>query len=433
MTSLSAPPLTAATPVAESPAPAGIAPGQALVPAPQAVLPAGRTGRRHGIWFGLLAALLIGVAAGFAWWRVCPPALPPGFAQGNGRLEADEIDIDTKFAGRIARLLVDEGDMVRAGQIVAVMDTRDLQEQESQAEALAGQAERTVEEAGKILAQQERAVLAGEAAVSQARRSVEEANANLEQARTVARLAQQELARTGALVTRGFATRQTLDTRQQALDGAIAAQGAATARVGAADQALLAARHAADGAAAARDAAAARVGAVQHARDAARHNVEYVRVNIADNSLTAPRDGPIQYRIANVGEVLAAGGRVFTMLDAGYVYMDVYLPTTQAGRVRIGAEGRVVLDAYPDHVIPARAVFVASEAQFTPKTVETKDERDKLLFRIRLRVDPERLRGREALVRTGLPGVGVVRTDEAVAWPARLAPSPPPAAATGGR
>ncbi len=109
--------------------------------------------------------------------------------------------------------------------------------------------------------------------------------------------------------------------------------------------------------------------------------------------------------------------------------MDIYLPTAQAGRVRIGAEGRIVLDAYPDHVIPARAVFVASEAQFTPKTVETKDERDKLMFRVRLRVDPERLKGREALVRTGLPGIGVVRTDEAAAWPARLSPSPPPAVA----
>jgi HlyD family secretion protein len=136
--------------------------------------------------------------------------------------------------------------------------------------------------------------------------------------------------------------------------------------------------------------------------------------------------GPIEYRVANVGEVLPAGGKVFTMLDASYVYMDIYLPTEQAGRIRIGSEARIVLDAYPDHVIPAKVVFVASQAQFTPKTVETKEERDKLMFRVRVRIDPGRLEGREALVRSGLPGVGYVRTDPAAAWPPSLQPSPPP-------
>jgi HlyD family secretion protein len=116
------------------------------------------------------------------------------------------------------------------------------------------------------------------------------------------------------------------------------------------------------------------------------------------------------------------------MLDASYVYMDIYLPTAEAGRVRIEAEARIVLDAYPAHVIPAKVVFVASEAQFTPKTVETKDERDKLMFRIRVRIDRERLKGREAMVRSGLPGVAYVRTDSSVTWPASLQPSAPPRA-----
>jgi len=93
-------------------------------------------------------------------------------------------------------------------------------------------------------------------------------------------------------------------------------------------------------------------------------------VNILDNTLVAPRDGPIEYRVANIGEVLPAGGKVFTMLDASYVYMDIYLPTAEAGRVRIGSDARIVLDAYSGHVIPAKVVFVASQAQFTPKTVE---------------------------------------------------------------
>jgi HlyD family secretion protein len=102
------------------------------------------------------------------------------------------------------------------------------------------------------------------------------------------------------------------------------------------------------------------------------------------------------------------------------------LPTTEAGRVRIGSEARIVLDAYPNHVIPAKVVFVASQAQFTPKTVETKGERDKLMFRIRVRIDPERLKGRERIVRSGLPGVAYARIEPSAAWPSSLQASPPP-------
>lgn len=375
----------------------------------------------------LAAVLLVAAAAGYVWWHARAPELPAGFVQGNGRLEADQIDIDTKFAGRVARLLATEGDSVRAGQVVAVMDTRDVEAQMRQAEALARQAGGAVEEAGKVLAQQESAVLATAASVAQARRAVEEAGANFELERSRVRFARQEIARTAPLVAKGYATHEMLDIRQQALDGALAAQNAASARVGVAEHALLVTQRNAEGAAAGRDAAAARVEAAQHAREAARQSVEFYRVTIADNALTAPRDGPIQYRVAGEGEVLPAGGRVFTMLDAGNLYMDVYLPTAQAGRASLEAEARIVLDADPDRVVPAKVVFVADRAQFSPKTVETRDERDKLMFRVRLRVDPERLRGRDALVRTGLPGIGVVRLDPEAVWPTRLVPAPVPA------
>jgi HlyD family secretion protein len=193
-------------------------------------------------------------------------------------------------------------------------------------------------------------------------------------------------------VKHGFATNELLDQRRQALNGSIASLKAANDRVGAAERAL----------------------------DAATHDAEYYRVNIVDNSLIAPRDGRVQYRIANTGEVLPAGGRVFTMLDVLYVYMDIYLPTADAGKVKIGADARIVLDARPDHAIPAKVMFIATEAQFTPKTVETKDERDKLMFRIRVKIDPDRLRARGPAVRSGLPGVAFVKQDPSVEWPPAL-------------
>jgi Multidrug resistance efflux pump len=290
--------------------------------------------------------------------------MPPGIAWGNGRIEADEIDIDTKFAGRIAEMLADEGDMVKAGQIVARMDTQDLAVSLKKAEAQ----------------------------VQQAQKAIDGANANVVQQTSQVLLAKQQMDRATSLAQKGYQTKEVVDQRQQQLDGANAALVAAQARVI----------------------------EFQHALEASTHDVELNRVNIADNTLVAPRDGRIQYRIANIGEVLPAGGKVFAMLDISYVYMDVYLPTEEAGKLKIGADARIVLDAYPNVAIPAKVSFIATQAQFTPKAVETKSERDKLMFRIRVRIDPERLRAHADSVRSGLPGVAYLRLDPAVPWPPQL-------------
>ena len=343
--------------------------GGPLVPSqlPATILPPAPPPPRRGRWLKRALALLILLAVGFGgayWWRQSQDQLPPGIFSGNGRIEADEIDIETKYAGRIAKLMADEGDLVTAGQVVALMDTRDL----------------------------EASLKKAQAQVQQSQKTLDEAKANVEQQKSQLVFAQQELERARSLVPKGYMPKETLDQRQQQVDAAVAALNAANFRVGEAEQAL----------------------------EAATHDVELYSVEIADNSLVAPRDGRIQYRVANVGEVLPAGGKVFTMLDVGYVYIDIYLPTLEAGRVKIGSDARILLDAYPTHPIPSKVVFVASQAQFTPKTVETKEERDKLMFRIRVRIDPERLRGKGELVRSGLPGIAYVRTDPSIAWPPQL-------------
>jgi HlyD family secretion protein len=321
--------------------------------------------RLHWPRLALALAIIVSCSVGgFYWWRETHPQLPLSIVFGNGRLEADEIDIDTKFAGRIAEIFVDEGAMVKAGQIVARMDTRDL----------------------------EASLKKSQAQVNQGQRAIDEANHNVVQQTTQVLLAQQEWDRAKYLVERGAETKEVLDQRQQQLDGANAALSAAKDRVTEA----------------------------QHALEASTHDVELYSVNIADNTLIAPRDGRIQYRIANVGEVLPAGGKVFTMLDILYVYMDIYLPTEQAGKVKFGADARIVLDANRSVAIPANVSFIATQAQFTPKTVETQSERDKLMFRIRVKVDPERLRARGDAVRSGLPGIAFVRTDPVVPWPIAL-------------
>jgi HlyD family secretion protein len=312
----------------------------------------------------LLAVLAAAIGGGIYWSKHLGETLPTGIVSGNGRVEADEIDIATKFPGRVADLLADEGSTVTAGQVLARMDTRDLQAslQKSQAQ------------------------------VQQALRFLDEARANVAQQQTQLVLTQRELERTQSLLKNGYATQELSDQRRQQMEAATAGLIAANARV---EQAT-------------------------HALRAAQHDVDLLQINIADNTLVAPRAGRVQYRIANVGEVLPAGGKVFTMLDLDSVYMDVYLPTADTGKAKIGDDARIVLDAYPNTPIPAKVSFIADQAQFTPKQVETKSERDKLMFRVRVRIDPERLHAHRDAVKIGVPGVTYVQLDRNVPWPERL-------------
>jgi HlyD family secretion protein len=350
------------------------APGRALAPLPEADVPATVAlrpeQRKPRLWLSisLLLVVLVGGAGGGAyWWQHFSPGLPAGIASGNGRVEADSIDIATKFGGRVAELFADEGDTVTAGQVVARIDTADLE-----------------------------ASLAKKMAEVQRLTSVREGTkADVDRLSTEVKLAEQDMDRTGLLFRKGFATKELLDQRQQRLDAAMAGLTGAKALLRAAEQAL----------------------------DGARHDVHLTEVNIADAALVAPRDGRIQYRLANTGEVVGAGGKVFTMLDVGYVYMDIFLPTAEAGRTAVGTDARIVIDAMPATPIPAKVVYISDQAQFTPKAVETKAERDRLMFRVRVRADNDFLRAHPNEVRAGSPGVGFVRLDASTDWPASLNPT----------
>ena len=350
--------------------------------------------RRGPLRSALLLALLLLAAGGgwFAWQTMRPAPLPPGFAQGNGRVEAVEIDVATKIAGRISDILVNEGDFVTAGQIVARMDTAVLEAQLREAEAQLRRAVIAIETANSLVAQR---LAEKDAAIAVAAQR---------DAQLIA--AQRRLARTEELAARGNAPQQTLDDDRATFEGARAAQGAARAQVAAADAAISSAR-------------ALVVGADAEA-EAARATIQRIQVDIDDSALRAPRAGRVQYRVAEAGEVIAAGGRVVNLVDLADVYMTFFLPTTDAGRVALGTEVRLVLDAVPQFVIPAQVSLVSDVAQFTPRTVETAEERLKLMFRVRARISPELLREHTSQVKTGLPGVAYVRVDPRVEWPARL-------------
>lgn len=349
----------------------------------------GKTGQK---WVLAAIVAVLGVMLWLAWQGMRADTLPEGIASGNGRIEATEIDIAALSGGRIAEIRASEGQFVRKGDVLVQMDVMQLNAQKRQAQAQLRRARIGVETAQSLVAQAQAQRVAAEAAVEQARAAGDAAAARL--------------ARTESLARSNVASQQVLDDARAAGRETQAGLASAEAGLAAADAGIGSAR--------------AQVVDAEAAVDAAQAAIDAINVQIDDATLVSPRDGRVQYRIAQPGEVVGAGGRILNLVDLGDVYMTFFLPTSQAGRVEVGAEARLVMDTAPQYVIPARISYVADVAQFTPRTVETADEREKLMFRVRAQLDPELLRKYSDYVKTGLPGMAYLRVDPDTDWPENL-------------
>ena len=341
----------------------------------------------------LLAIAVILVAGGaYAWKQWQASHVDLGLASGNGRIEATEIDVATKLGGRVEEILVSEGSFVKSGEPLARMQILSLQAQQKEALAGKDRAVHTVAAAKAQVALRESDHAAALAQVAQRESELDNA--------------QRRLARSETLTKEGASSAQERDDDRARVRGAQAALKATQAQAAAAKAAIAAAQ--------------AEVTGSDSSVAAAMATVQRIDVELQDSTLTAPRDGRVQFRLAQPGEVLGAGGKVLNLVDLSDVYMSFFLPETVAGRIALGSDVRIVLDAAPNMVIPAKVSFVSATAQFTPKTVETASERQKLMFRIKARIDPELLQKHLNQVKTGLPGQAYVLAEPGAQWPAHL-------------
>ncbi len=338
---------------------------------------------------GIMA--IVAVAAFFA-WKYIEGRRGRVIASANGRIEATEVNIAAKYAGRIVKEFVDQGDYVTKGEVVAKKDTDVLQAQLREAQAKVQEAQSTITAKRSKLAENE------------SKKAAAQADVIKRQAELWA--AKKRADRTAVLAGRASVSQQEADddkARVQAYDAAISA---AKAQVTAADAAIATAR--------------SEVLEAESSYQAAVATVQRIQADIDETDLKAPVDGRIQYREAQPFEVVQAGGRVLNMIDLNDVYMTFFLPTKEVGRIPMGADVRIVLDAVPQFVIPAKVTFVADVAQFTPKTVETAEEREKLTFRLKANIPKNVLQKYVKDVKTGLPGVAYVRLDQQAPWPDNL-------------
>lgn len=312
---------------------------------------------------GVIVVAAISVV-GWQWWESRRSELPETIVFGNGRIEADQVDVAAKYAGRIDVILVEEGEMVEAGQTLARMDTAELDAGLARAEAKLAEAEEAVTESAALVTERESEL----------------------------RFAEQEYARGVPLAEKGSLSERVVEQRRSVRDRAVAAVDAAEAHLRTAERAV----------------------------DATRAAVTQVQTQLDECVLKSTVQGRVLYRLAEPGEVLSSGGKVLTLLDLSNVYMEIFLPSHDAALLAVGAEARIVLDAMSDFAIPAHVSFVSPEAQFTPKHVETVNERENLVFRVKVRISRERLMPHIDRVKTGLRGLAYVRLDESTPWPAAL-------------
>jgi len=293
--------------------------------------------------------------------RLLGRTMPAGIVKTNGRIEATQVDVAAKYAGRLADVSVEEGSEVKAGQVVGRVSSPEYEAQ----------------------------LRAAQSNVDRAKQALAEAESQIDQRKAVLAAAKTDFERGQELIKTQIITQQTFDQRKRNYDSAQAGVVGAQAQREQADAAIKSAQAEVD-----------RIEAILH-----------------DLVLVSPRTGRVQYLLARNGEVVAAGGKVMTILDLQDVYMTIFLPAADAGKLEIGSEARIILDPAPQYVVPAKVSFVAADAQFTPKTVETSEEREKLMFRAKLQLDAEVLKQYSRRVKTGVRGIGVVRINPATPWP----------------
>jgi HlyD family secretion protein len=312
----------------------------------------------------LAAVAVAGGFFGYQYWQQMQSTLPKGIASGNGRIEAKLVDIAAKEALRVKEIRADEGDLVKPGDILVQMDTATLESQLAEAKLT-------------VASTQEKVAIA-QAAIAKTKAQIE--------------LAKIEVKRSTALVAQRAGSQRELDVRKTALQTTTAGLQEDEAKLRTIEQEV----------------------------KVAVANVATIQTRIDDATLRSPVHGRVLYRLAEVGEVLGAGGKALTLVNLDDVYMEIFLPSEQAARLKIGAEGRLTVDYAPGRAVAGYVSFVSPEAQFTPKQVETRSEREKLMFRVKIRVPEKTVESYIDLIKTGVRGVGYVKVDESAAWPASL-------------
>lgn len=338
-------------------------------------------------------------------WLISKDSLPEGLIQVNGRLEGDRITVSTEYSGKIWKLDAKEGDLVEAGQIMARLDNERLQKQFSQAKDAFEVLQKQVraDEANLRIQKKEMPLTIG-----QAEAGVLQASAALEKAEAKEKKALRDAKRARELRPSGAVSEDYLEKVELLLDTAGRDAAIARASLNQAQAALTSAELEGERILAQQS----RLEALYAERDKAQNAVEEIRCVLDKYIIRAPASGTVTAKLVSLGETLAQGSPLFDMVDLDQLYLKAYLPEPHLGKIRRGLEAHVFTDAFPDQPFIAEVDYIASRSQFTPKEVQTKEERVKQVFALKLYLNENP----EHSLSPGMPADALIRWKEDVSW-----------------
>ncbi len=360
--------------------------------------------RKQLVVTALVILAVVGIVIALDRW-VLNHGLPDGLIQANGRIEGDHVTIASKFPGRIAELRAREGDTVARDQPLVILDDVQTRARVEQARQLVDMLEAQVEAAHTVLAVLNLEVPLGIEASSA---KVDSARAAVEKAKAVEQEAGQDVARIRALLPEQAVSHQLLDQTEARWKVAVSDQASANSAL---SQAIKELSQAELGWKRIR-AKEREVAALEHQRDQSYAALDETESVLRDLTIKAPASGTITTRMVNVGEVVTAGAPLLELVDLDHLYLQVYVPEVQIGKLRLGLTARVHTDAFPEQPFDATLRYIASKAEFTPKEVQTPDERVKLIYAVRLYLTDNP----DHRLTPGLPADAVIRWQEDVAW-----------------
>jgi HlyD family secretion protein len=336
----------------------------------------------------VLLVLIVAAGASTAWWWTHRTTVDPHRLHLSGTIEITQVDLAFKIPGRLLERLVDEGDTVAAGQIVARLDDVDQKLQVARAEAQAASTK-------AFLTQLESGSRAEE--VAQARAQLQQARAAAKAADSRLKLAEDDVGRSRDLRVQEVISQQKFDELQTIYETSLNSSREAAARVRSAEANLDLVL------------AGPRKEEIEQARAqlaAGAQALAMARQQLADTVLQSPTDGAVLSKAAEPGAYLNPGTPVITVGRLDQVWLRGYINETDLGRIRLQQPARVTTDTYPENEYPGKVSFISDQAEFTPKTVQTYEERVKLMYRIKISLDNPRQE-----LKAGMPADAVVQLD----------------------
>ena len=358
----------------------------------------------YGVVTEVAAVALVAAVTAYAMLSREAP-LPEGLIQANGRIEGDHVIVASKFSGRIAAVKVREGDTVAPGQMLAVIEDAQAQAKVSQARAAVAALEAQVQAGRAGLAVLRREV---PLSVESMQAGVARAEASLGKAQASEAQAAREAERMRTLLAKGFIAVQRVEQSDLVMTEAAAESVSARNAATQAEKQLAEARLGPDRI----RAREAEVAALEAQRDQANASLAEAESVLGDLTITAPTGGVVMTRVRDTGEMVTAGSPIFDLVDLDKLYLKVYVPELLIGKLRLNAPARIYTDAFPAIAVPATVRFISSRAEFTPKEVQTRDERVKLTYAVKLYLD----KNPERSLTPGLPADAMIRWKDGIEW-----------------